>query len=302
VNDSSSFLPPKRTGVIFHIICIVVLLVGCGIGLYRIAYAEFGPTFFLYILPIILAVPLVPLLIYRLSYLQNAVYILARDSVRLQWGLRVEVIPTNTILWIQRASDLSEPIRYPWFRWPGSVLGTRKLGGDTPVEFLASKTSDLILVATYERVYAISPQEPEEFLNAYQRLTELGSLISPHPQSVRPTSLFAGVWKNNISRYLIILGIILSLILIVWVVLVAPTRSELSLGFTPTGEPREPIRGVRLLLLPILNSICLVLNFFAGLVLFRRVEQRLLAYFLWGNTVLVAGLFLIATHFILRTG
>jgi hypothetical protein len=302
VNDSSSFNPPKRTGIIFHIVSIFVLIVGAAVGLYRIAYADIGPTFFLYLLPIILAVPLVPLLIYRLSYLQNAVYILARECIRLQWGLRVEVIPTNTILWIQRASDLSEPVRYPWFRWPGSVLGTRKLGGETPVEFLASTSNELILVATYERVYAISPQEPEEFLNAYQRLNELGSLISPHPQSVHPTSLFAGVWKNTVSRYLIILGIILSIILIVWIVLVAPTRPVISLGFTPTGEPREPIRGVRLLLLPILNSICLVLNFFAGLLLFRRVEQRLLSYLLWGNTVVVAGLFLMATYFILRTG
>jgi hypothetical protein len=302
VNDSFEFNPPKRSGVIFHIVCIVFLILGGGIGLYRIAYADVGPTFLLYLLPIILAVPLVPILIYRLSYLQNAVYKLERDSVRLQWGLRVEVIPTSTILWIQRASDLSEPIRYPWLRWPGSVLGTRKLGGDTPVEFLASKSSDLILVATYERVYAISPKDPDEFLNAYQQLTELGSLISPQPQSVRPTSLLVGVWKTALSRYLILLGIFLSIILIVWIVLVAPTRSELSLGFLPTGEPRDPIRGVRLLLLPILNSISLVINFFAGLILFRRVEQRPLAYILWGNSVLVAGLFLIATHFILRTG
>ena len=302
MNDTSAFNPPRKAGVIFHIVCIVALIAGGGIGLYRISSTDVGPAFFLYLFSIILAIPVVPLLIYRLSYLQNAVYLLERDSIRLQWGLRVEVIPNNTILWIQKASDLTEPIPYPWIRWPGSVLGTRWIDGDTPVEFMASTSRDLVLVATYERVYAISPPDPDAFLEAYKRLTELGTLISPQPQSVHPSSLFAGVWNTPASRYLIIMSIFLSAVLIAWTVLVAPTRTELSLGFFPTGEPRIPIPGVRLMLFPLLNTVSLVLNFFAGLFLFRRDEQRPLAYLLWGNSILVAGLFLVATYVILRIG
>jgi len=302
VNDTFSFQPPQRTGVLFHLVSIFFLIVLGSLSLYRIANAEVGQAFMFYLIPIVLAIPLVPLLIYRLSYLQNAVYTMERDSIRLQWGLRVEVIPTNTILWVRRDTELAEPIRYPWIRWPGAVLGLRRLSREMPIEFMASTTRDLILIATYEKVFAISPGDPEKFLNSYQRLTELGSLLSPQPESVSPATLIVGVWKNPASRNLILLGVFLGFVLIAWVARVAPTRPVLSLGFLPSGEPRAPIPGVRLVLLPILNTIGLVVNLFAGLVLFRRNKHRPLAYLLWGNSVLVSGLFLVATYFILRTG
>jgi hypothetical protein len=301
VNESFTFHPPTRTGIIFHLICIAVLIGGGGFSLYKIAYTDIGPAFAIFLLPILLVIPSAPFLIYRLISLNNAAYTLERDSIRLQWGLRVEVIPTNTILWAQRASDLTETIRYPLIRWPGSVLGTRRLGG-TPVEYMASTRRDLIMVATYERAYAISPSDPDAFLQAYQRLTEMGSLIPSQAQSVHPTFLLARAWHTPLTRYLILSSILLSLILVTWVSMVAPELPEVSLGFLPTGDPRESIAGIRLMLLPVLNTIFWVFNFLFGLFLFRREGQRPLAYLLWGNSVLVAGLFLVAVYFILRTG
>jgi hypothetical protein len=284
------------------VVCITFLVVGVVIGFYRIAYGEVGSNFLVYLIPIILAILVAPFLAYRLSSLQNAAYILERNSIRLHWGLRVEVIPTNTILWIQNASDLTEPIRYPRIRWPGSVLGARRLGGDTPIEFMASTSKGLILVATYERVFAISPSDPNAFLDSYQRLTELGALIPSKARSVHPTTFFAGVWRNPAVRTLLSISIFLSLVLFLWTSLAAPTRVEISLGFIPTGEPREPIPGARLMLLPLLNTIFWVFNFFVGLILSRNEDLRPFAYLLWGNSAFVAGLFLIATYFILRIG
>ncbi len=156
------------------------------------------------------------------------------------------------------------------------------------------------MVATYERAYAISPSDPGGFLLAYQRLTEMGSLIPSQPQSVHPTFLLARAWKIPLTRTLIISSILLSLTLVTWVSLVAPEIPQVSLGFLPTGEPRGPISGLRLMLLPVLNTIFWVFNFLFGLFLFRREDSRPLAYMLWGNSVLVAGLFLVAVYFILR--
>lgn len=302
MDETFTFQPPVGAGIIFHLAGILVLLVSGGIGLYRMAYVAVGPAFTLYLILIILAILLVPFLIYRLIILLNAVYQLGRDSIRLQWGLRVEVIPTNTILWIQPAVDLTEKVRYPWFRWPGSVFGKRRLGGGTMVEYMASRTRDLILVATYERVFGISPADPGEFLRVYQRLTEMGSLVSPLAQSVRPTFLLARIWGTPKARYLILTSFLLSLALVAWVSLVAPTRGEVSLGFQPSGVPRERIPGIRLMLLPVLNTMIWVFNFIFGVFLFRRDDLRLLGYLLWGNSVFVTGLFLIAVYFILHIG
>lgn len=300
MSETYTFQPPTRAGTIFHLFCIAVLTIGGGFGLYRIAYTDVGPAFSIYLMPILLAIPLVPFLIYRTNNLHNAVYVMERDSIRLQWGLRVEVIPTHTILWAQSASDLTEKIRFPLFTWPGSVLGTRKLNGGTTIEYLASTKQNLILVATYERTYGISPSDPKAFLQSYQRMTEMGSLIPSQSQSVHPTFLLARVWQTPFARYLVAAGITLSVILVTWVGLIASEMPRVSLGFVPSGIPRNPIPGIRLMLLPVLNTIFWVFNFFVGLFLFRQEERRLLAYLLWGNSVVVAGLFLIAVYFILK--
>jgi hypothetical protein len=302
VNESFIFYPPRRRGTIFHVGAIVVLLILAVFGLYRAAYSNVGANFLLYLLPVILAVPAVPFLLYRWNALHNSVYTLERDRIHLQWGLRTEVIPTNSVLWVRPASDLLENLRLPWFRWPGSVIGERRFSKEFVVEFLASRSRDLILVGTYDRVFAISPEDPASFLQAYQRLTELGSLIPPQPESVRAAFLLARVWQTRPAGLLILLGFILSLGLLIWVSLLVPARPEISLGFTAAGDPREPIDGVRLMLLPTLNAIFFVINFVTGIFLFRRDEQRPLAYLLWGSTIFVTGLFLAAVYFIQKIG
>jgi hypothetical protein len=302
VNESFIFYPPRRRGTIFHAGAIATLLLLAIFGLYRAAYSNVGPNFLLYLLPVILAIPAVPYLLYRWNALRNSVYTLERDRIHLQWGLRTEVIPTNNVLWVRPASDLLENLRLPWFRWPGSIIGERRFSKEFVVEFLASQSRDLILVGTYDRVFAISPEDPGEFLQAYQRMTELGSLIPPQPQSVRATFLLARVWQTRPAGLLILLGFVLSLGLLIWVSLLVPARPKISLGFTAGGFPRDPIDGVRLMLLPILNTIFFVINFFTGVFLFRRDEQRPLAYLLWGSTIFVTGLFLAAVYFIQKTG
>jgi hypothetical protein len=128
----------------------------------------------------------------------------------------------------------------------------------------------------------------------------MGSLIPPQAESVHPTFLLARVWKTPIPRYTIIASILLSLILVIWVSQVAPQIPQVSLGFLPTGAPRGSIPGIRLMLLPVLNTIFWVFNFFFGLYLFGQETNRLLAQLLWLNSVLVAGLFILAVYFILR--
>jgi len=302
VEEIYSFRPPRRAGIFFHLASILVLLFASGIGLYRIAYVAVGPAFALYLAPVVLAIPLVPFLIYRLSVLLNAVYEMGRDQVRLQWGLRVEVIPTSTILWVQPAAQLTEKIRYPWLRWPGSVFGSRRMEAGNSLECMASTTRDMILIATYEKVFGVSPAEPGEFLSVYQRLTELGSLVPPQHESVHPTFLLARVWQTPRARNLILVGILLSLVLVAWVSTAVPTKSQLPLGFLPSGEPRDAIPAVRLMLLPVLNAIFWMFDLIVGLFLFRREDQRPLAYLLWLTSALVSGLFLVAVFSILRLG
>jgi hypothetical protein len=233
--------------------------------------------------------------------LRSAVYTLERDSFRLQWGWRIETIPANEILWVRPAHDLEVPLNLPWIRWPGAMLGTRRLLDDRPVEFLASQRDNLILIVTAERIFAISPSEPNRLLDAYQHLTELGSLAPPRSQSVRATFLFARVWQARPARIILLAGALLCIGLLIWISLEIPQRPQISLGFTSSGELREPLPSIQLMLLPLLNVFTYLFNSTLGFFFYRRDENHAWAYLLWSTSILTSVLFSLATLFILQS-
>lgn len=270
-------------------------------GLWKAFHTSVGLTFLLYLTPFILAVPLVPFLIYHLSNLENANYTLARDSIKLRWGLRIETIPMVNVQWIHPATDLGGSLRLPRFHWPGAVLGTRRLpGGTTDIEFLASQTRDLLVIATPKRLFAISPANATNFLQAYQHYTEMGSLLTPLAQSTHPSVLVTRLWKTRTARTLILAGMFLNLLLLIWISLKIPDLEQVSLGVTPSGEARSLIPSIRLMLLPLLNSFTYLTNLFLGMAFFRREENQTLAYLLWAVSIFVSILFSIATYYILQ--
>ena len=276
--------------------------------MWRASQAEIGLVFILYLLPTLLAVVIGPLLVYRFLALRGSYYRLERDGISVRWGLRAEDIPIDTVIWVRRASELGRSLPLPWMRWPGAMLGVRRLPGGTTIEYMAADLQRLVLVATARGVFAVSPEDPSAFLAAYQRLIEMGSLAPLPARSVYPTFLLARVWSIPPARYLLLGGLALNLFLFVWVTAVAPGRTQVLLGFQRGGET---VAGIRLLLLPVLSAFFFLVDFFIGLIFFRRdvvhqgdaIPERapnlVLAYLLWGSGALTPLLFVVAVVFIL---
>lgn len=304
----SLYIPPRREGFIFHLAAVVVLLGLSGLGLWQVIRAGLGPSFLMALVLLLLIIGLVTLLLYRVYALYRARYYLSREGIALRWGLRSEDIPIDQILWLGMASDLDAPLPLPVLRWPGAVLGRRQAPAAPPfienqaIEFLAANTRDLVIILTPERVFAITPQESRQFVEEYDHLVELGAIETIPARSVFPAFLLALVWQSPSARLLIVANLALSLLLLIFVTLIIPTRSQVTLGFSPNGSPREPIEAVRLLLLPVLNLIFVLANFLAGLYFFRDEQNRPLSYLLWGASALTPVLFLLGAVFSLRAG
>lgn len=305
----------------FHATAILVLLTVGGWGLWQAVDTTIGPVFLLYLLPTLLAVVMVPLLGYRAYALQGAFYTLEREGIHLHWGLRSEDIPMVAVLWVRPADDFRQSLTgksmpLPRLRWPGAVLGTRRLSDGNNVEFLAANSNQLVMIATKERIFAISPSDIAAFVHTYQRCLELGSLTPISARSVYPTFLLARVWEARLARYLLLGGLGLSLILFAWVSLIASSRPQIALGFTPIGGLREPVAGVRLFLLPIISTFFFMVDVILGLFFYRQndkysesppnksetnlVSGQVIAYLLWGTGTLTPALFLIAVYLILQ--
>jgi hypothetical protein len=296
------FRPPLRLAVIFHTLAILILVAITLLGFWQASLAAVGPVFLFYLIVAIAAIGLLPIFIYRFYALRHASYVLERDGLHLWWGLRGEDIPMDKVLWIRPASSLGYRLPRPFLYWPGCVLGERRLRDSGIVEYMASQTKDLILVGAPGRIYAISPLNPNEFLQTFQRLTELGSLSPIQANSIYSSFLLARFWNDLPARYMFVTGLALSLILLVWSSLSVPGRDEVALRLTSSGAAIAYAPSVQLLLLPVLNALFLGVDLLGGLFFYRKIESQILAYVLWSSGVITSLLFLIAVFFILNAG
>ena len=297
--ESHFYYPPRRIGYIFHIALIAIILLAVALLFDQATRAELGLLFLLYLLAALFLAVVLPVLLYRLWAMHTAVYVLQRDGVRLQWGMRIEEIPMNEIEYVRPVEDLVSPLGLPALRWPGNLVGQVQHPDMNAAEFMASQPGDLVLVGTQRRTFIVSPADRDAFVRDFNMQIELGSLTPVAARSVYPSFLLAEVWASIPARFLLTVGAVLSLALWVWVAVAVPGRESVSLGFAASRAPREPVAAAQLFLLPVVNLLFFSANFVLAMFFFRRSQQHPLPYILWGSSALTAALFLGAVLLIL---
>ena len=295
------FPPPRRRGLLFHGFVILALITLIILSIWNISRFNVGTIFILNLLLMLAAFTLLPLMGYRAYSVIQGNYTLDRERITIQWGLRYEDLPLSDIEWVRSALDLTTPLPLPRFRLPGSVLGFRRHPDLGVVEFLASETRNLLLIATAKRVFAISPADPIIFVREFQRFIELGSLTSMPARSIYPSFIIARAYDSALARYLWLSGLFLNIGLIIWVSLLTPNLTRVPLGFSPYGEPLGPFPPLRLLLLPLLSASSFVVGWLAGLFFYRQPQQQIIAFIIWASSSLTSLLFLLAVLFTITT-
>ncbi|HNB51528.1 MAG TPA: PH domain-containing protein [Anaerolineales bacterium] len=273
------FLPPKRRGLVFQGTVQGILLVGSILTIWQANRVGVGASFGGWLLLFLACTLPLPVLAYRAYALQRAAYHLSPEGIRLHWGLRTEEIPMSKILWLSTDAQLERPLPLPWLYWPGGVLGVRKVGAGE-VEYMSAQARNLLVIATPGKMYAISPEHPEDFLHAFQRQAEIGTLNPIAGRSIYPTVLVGSVWASRPARGLILAGFLLILALLIW----------MPLAF-PAGNVSPLISQPQVVLLPIVNVLFFLVNLLLGLFFFRNPQSQPLAYLLWGGSVLTSLLF-----------
>ncbi len=280
----TDFHPPRRTGIFIQISLIIALGVTGGWFFLLATQEETGVNFLLDILfALILFAPL-PLFLYRLYALLSAQYILQRDGLTIHWGFRREDIPLQDIEWMRPAKETGFRLFLPWLRWPGAIIGRRTIPELGWVEFMAADLNHMVLIATPEKVFAISPENLSAFMSQFRRINELGSLTPLEAQSVYPTILLGRVWEDPLARILILAGFGTGLLVLGLVGITLPGRETIAWMDPNVIAPAE-----RLLLLPVLNGIIWLANLVIALFFYRSGgAHRIAAYLLWGTAILVS--------------
>lgn len=297
----NEFPPPRQRGLTIHIIVILVLG-AISLSLFWLLFqTSIGLLFTIYLLVALATFIPIPILIYRAYALTRSNYLLNRDNLRLVWGLRIEEIPLADVEWVRPISASPSPVGLPFFRLPGGIVGMTRHPEIGKIEFLASESETLLLVATARRVFAISPADPSGFTAAFQRAIEMGSLARAEAHSQYPSFVIVVAWESMIVRYLWLVGTFINVGLLLWVTVIAPGIARVPLGFTPARLPQIPVPGAQLIFLPLLSTLSFVLGWLVGLYFYRHPDQRILAVLVWVSSVVSSVFFLFAVFFILTT-
>ena len=290
--------PPRQRGLLLHGFLVVFLILVLVIAMWQLFQVTVGPSFTLFVILALGAFIGLPFLGYRAYALWKANYKLDRDNLWIEWGLRGEEVPISDVEWVRSPNDLAEPLRLPMIRMPGALLGTRRHPDLGDVEFLASDSGKLLLIATARQVFAISPADTTGFVTSFQHAIEQGSLIPGASHSQYPSFVLSMAWDNMLARYLWLAGLFLNIGLLAWVTAAIPGIETVALGFTPNSEPLA-VPAVQLILLPVMSLLLYVTGFIAGLYFFRWEKYRNLAFILWGAGALTSLLFLISVFILL---
>ena len=294
------FFPERRSGLIFHAIAILVSISIGLISLWNAIHVSVNWLNILYLLLSLTTFGIVAWLIYRLYALMNASYCMDRDSLQLKWGLRYIEIPVDEIEWMHPASDFLSSLPSPYLHWPGSILGRRTLAEGESVEFMASTSKNLILLASADHKYAISPRNVDEFLQTFKRYSEMGCLKRMSPISIYPTTFFSQVWATLPARILLIVGTALNIVLLAWTLVIISPRQETLLGFFFPGTPQQIVPEARIIQLLVISISFYFIDLLLGLFFFHHKESQLYSYLLWISGMLSPLLFFFAVLFILR--
>lgn len=294
----TNFTPPRRKGYIIYAGLTLILLGLSGFLLIFALDQQSSGFFVLALLGAVIAFIPIPFILYAIYALLRAKYNLNREGLQLRWGLRVVDIPMPDIEWV-RMADTSQPVLpTPMWSFTGMMRGVQHSSDLGEVEFLASAQDRLVLVGTAAKVFAISPENPNDFLRAFQSAFELGSITPLKPISNQAGTFFSAVFADRRARLLIILEAILILALLVTVAVIIPSRPTIILGYHPAGSQTGSSPSDRLLLLPVLSLFALAADLTLGFFLFRTARTRAVAYLILASGLIAPVLFFFSLLFL----
>jgi hypothetical protein len=224
-------------------------------------------------------------------------YRLDRNGLVVQWFGAKETIPIRDIEHIIPGSHLDEALDSEsrrGIRWPGHEWGEGLLSNVGPTRFLASRSlPEQLIVVAPDQAYAISPEDPNAFLQAFESRRALGPNRLIEKGRYRATWLTWPLWTDRTAWAVLGTALVVNLALFAYLSARFPRMDlQLPLHFNIQGMADRIGTRAELFALPIIGLLILVTNSILGLFLYSR--ERPGAYLLWGAAAAVQALFWLA--------
>ncbi len=224
----------------------------------------------------------------------NLEYWLDRNALRVRWAGTCQVIPLHSIQRIILGMNEFSP-QPPLLSWPAPfVRELQGYGGHRLVRLASAPLDQCLLLQTEEGIFAISPADPDGFLEELQSLNRLGLTRALPLLREQPPAYYALATESPAGRWLLFAGLVGCLILFCYVMIRFPQFPDtLVFHYNRQGVPDSIRPKSALFLLPVIGLLAYLTNSLGGLWM-RLRGQPSGAYLFWSGSLLVQVLVFLA--------
>jgi len=217
----------------------------------------------------------------------NLRYHLDRNGIVIQWGVARQYIPFNNILEIVPGNAITATPTFKGINLAGLRFGRGELPGYSRLRYrTTAPLEQSLLVVTARISYVISPQQPEQFIRAWQSRQQLGPTQDWIEGLSRRWPFDTPLVTDLLALWLLALGAMLLLALFGFISLsYAALPAALPIHFDSLGRADRIAPRIFLFTLPAAGAIVWSLNLLLGGFIYRR--EPVGAYLLWGSTLIM---------------
>lgn len=228
---------------------------------------------------------MVAVVLYALISLNRAAYWLDGDAIIIRWGATEQTIPLAQVKGVLQGMDLGRLQRFQGLRLPGYWLGKGKLETHGSVTFFASAPLERqLVIKTANAAFAISPQDPDQFMDHFARQLNSEFQSAVEPKLVQPELRDGGLFSDRPALGLLAAGGLGNALLMM--VLTARFHQwPVELALLGAGGVTSLRPSSHLLALGLLGTAAWLLNGVLGIIVYRRWKEKGAAMLLWGAAV-----------------
>jgi len=242
---------------------------------------------FALILVAVASLPLLGYVLFRTWAAFSLEYWIDRNAVTVHWASLRQVIPLQSVQRIIRGG-LPSLTPMPWTQWPAPDIGPTRSLGLANIQMLATRPlEECLLLDTGETVFALSPRDADDFLEALQARYRLGPVATPALERMHSTLWQRLFGEDYLGPILLALGLVGTLLLFGILMVRFPNLPDaMAFHYNSQGLPDVVREKTALFLLPAMGLMAWLINGVWGLWMAYR-QQRTGAYMLWGGALIV---------------
>jgi hypothetical protein len=223
-------------------------------------------------------------LAYRVAGAFTLRYALDRNGLYIRWLGNTATIPLGRITTIESGAGYDLPRGALLARSIGYYRGQLALPGGRPLQLFCSRGPDkpsTLIIHTADAAYAISPTEPDSFVQELEQRRRLGVIQQLAPTIKRGGLLSYAFWADRTVFWAVISAVLLNLLLFGIAMISYPQLPELiQLRFDQAGNLAELRPRHQILFMPLAAATIMLINAGFGLMLYSRepIGARLLQF------------------------